>query len=418
MAHILFEYLTSNFILLVMLIGMRLILTSNSDIGKKATGYMRGIIWVVFLLSLFDQAELYFAGYPTYNIERVVVNWVGYTLRPIACMLFLRITTYTKKFGFAVWVPIILNSAIFATSMFGLPIAYTFDEKNNFVRGPLGFTAHIVTLIYIIVIVVIAIRDFRQKKKNNSMAILLCALVVIIATAVETLYTGIHIVNLSIIISCIFYYLYLHIFTTTSANEEKEELLSDQRAAMKLSQVRPRFIYETLESYRDLILTNPPAAQAATDCLITFLRANFETTDMTTPIPFSVELELTQNYVAIELVKNRNLKVKYEIESGDFEIPALTLQQIVENAIRHGLKDVEYGEVNIKVFGSDTGHTIIVQDNGKGFKGDDELQDIQGAHFGIANVRDRLKRMVGGDLTFVTLPSAGTTAMISVPNED
>ncbi|MBR5015516.1 MAG: hypothetical protein IKX52_01705, partial [Clostridia bacterium] len=130
-------------------------------------------------------------------------------------------------------------------------------------------------------------------------------------------------------------------------------------------------------------------------------------------------LERTQTYIKIIRASFPGLTVDYQLEDMDFLIPALTLQHMVENCVNHAFEGRDEGTIVIKAFGSESGHTVIIQDNGRGFSSREQLDsENQGSRFGIANVTDRLQRMCNGDLNIVSRQDSGTTVMISIPNED
>ena len=107
-------------------------------------------------------------------------------------------------------------------------------------------------------------------------------------------------------------------------------------------------------------------------------------------------------------------KVQYDINKHDFLIPALTLQPIVENAIRHGVRIRENGLVTVRTRRTEEGHVIEIRDNGKGFDVKaDALSDP--THIGIRNVRERIEQMCGGTLTIESVLDKGTTVLILIP---
>lgn len=104
----------------------------------------------------------------------------------------------------------------------------------------------------------------------------------------------------------------------------------------------------------------------------------------------------------------------YSIEDGGFCLPALTVQPLVENAIRHGVRKRDPGVVSIAARRETDAHLITVRDNGVGF-------DVSAAneagndHIGIRNVRDRLEKLCGGTLRLDSRIGEGTVAEIRIP---
>ena len=106
-----------------------------------------------------------------------------------------------------------------------------------------------------------------------------------------------------------------------------------------------------------------------------------------------------------------------KLPSTDFVLPALTVQPLVENAIKHGLMRLEKGgSVIIRTYETQTHFCVEVKDDGVGF--DTNLPVDEKKHVGIHNIRGRLKAMVNGELNIESAPGAGTKATIMIPKED
>ena len=100
----------------------------------------------------------------------------------------------------------------------------------------------------------------------------------------------------------------------------------------------------------------------------------------------------------------------------DFSLPALTVQPIVENAIKHGLMKLERGgSIRVVSYETDTDYCISVEDDGVGFDTSKLLDDKN--HIGIRNIRDRLNVMVGGRLEIESAVGVGTKVLITIPKE-
>ena len=104
------------------------------------------------------------------------------------------------------------------------------------------------------------------------------------------------------------------------------------------------------------------------------------------------------------------------MNSSDFHIPALTVQPIVENAIKHGLMKLQKGgTIRVVSFETETDYCVTVEDDGVGF--DTELLLDERKHVGIRNIRGRLKAMVNGTLEITSTEGVGTTVLIKIPKE-
>ena len=149
-----------------------------------------------------------------------------------------------------------------------------------------------------------------------------------------------------------------------------------------------------------------------------YLRQNLETLDNTELIPLSKELEHTRIYTEIETIRFPNIRIEYDIRDEAFKIPSLTIQPLVENAIRHGVRSRAEGIVKIGTCREGNEHLIVIEDNGAGFDQEREYAS-DGTHIGIKNVRERLEQMCGGKMKINSIPGEGTTIVLRIPaNEE
>ena len=192
--------------------------------------------------------------------------------------------------------------------------------------------------------------------------------------------------------------------------------LQENRIAIMISQIQPHFIYNTLGTIRQLCKEDPEQAAQLVQSFSLYLRGNFSELDNTVPIRFAQELEHVRCYTGIELVRFPDMSVNYDIQTEEFLLPALTVQPLVENAIKHGLMGLEEGGVvTVSAYETPTHYCVKVTDDGVGFD-TTQLQDAK-KHIGIRNVRERLQAMCGGSLTVESQPGKGTQALIQIPKE-
>lgn len=192
--------------------------------------------------------------------------------------------------------------------------------------------------------------------------------------------------------------------------------LTESRISTMMSQIRPHFIYNTLGSIEQLCELDPPKAGELVHNFAKYLRGNFGELDNPKPILMSQEMEHVRHYLNIESVRFPDMTFFFEMQSEDFRLPALTVQPIVENAIKHGLMKLQKGGViRVTSYETDTDYCICVEDNGVGFD-TSELVDEK-KHIGIRNIRDRLKVMVGGTLDIESTQGIGTKVLIKIPKE-
>ena len=178
--------------------------------------------------------------------------------------------------------------------------------------------------------------------------------------------------------------------------------------------MRPHFIYNTLMSIHSLCSLDPQKAQQITMDFTNYLRRNFNAVASGSTVPFSTELEHTRAYLAVEQAQYDDmLAVEYDIPYTQFRLPPLTLQPIVENAVKHGM-DPDSGPLHIRIRTRHTGSctTIIVEDSGPGFDPSIKIKP----HTTLANIRQRLEMMCGGSLAFTAGENGGTVATVTIPD--
>ena len=192
--------------------------------------------------------------------------------------------------------------------------------------------------------------------------------------------------------------------------------LAESRISTMMSQIRPHFIYNTLGSIEQLCEIDPPKAGELVHDFAKYLRGNFGELDNPKPIPMSKEMEHVRHYVSIENVRFPDMTVTFEMNTEDFNIPALTIQPIVENAIKHGLMRLERGgAIHVASYETESAYCVSVTDNGVGF--DTTLLLDERKHVGLRNIRERLKAMVGGSIEIESTVGVGTKVLINIPKE-
>lgn len=198
------------------------------------------------------------------------------------------------------------------------------------------------------------------------------------------------------------------------ANADKQ--MKEMQVDLMMSQIHPHFLYNTLSSISCLCREDPKEAEAATNDFSNYLKANLSSINSTKPIPFAKELLHTESYLNIQ--KRRfpdTLKVEYDIRVRNFYLPALTLQPVVENAIKHAV-EVRYEPTHLRVKTDETpsAYVITVEDDGPGFDVTKPVSSDR-PHIGISSARTRLSEMSHGTLDIDSTPGKGTLVTITIP---
>ena len=194
----------------------------------------------------------------------------------------------------------------------------------------------------------------------------------------------------------------------------QEREIAHERASVMVLQMRPHFIYNTLMSIYSLCLFEPQKARQITLDFTNYLRKNFTAIASDSTIPFTAELEHTRAYLAVEQAQfGYMLIVEYDTPFTRFRLPPLTLQPIVENAVKHGM-DLDSGplRISIRTRYTDFGAEVTVEDTGPGFDPAEESKP----HTTLTNIRQRLEMMSGGSMTITSNEGGGTVVTLMIPD--
>ena len=192
--------------------------------------------------------------------------------------------------------------------------------------------------------------------------------------------------------------------------------LQENRISIMLSQMRPHFIFNTLNTIYHLCEIDPDRARSTISSFSEYLRNNIDTLGQSEMIFFEKELSFVKTYLDIEKVRfDDELEIAFDIAVTNFKLPVLTVQPLVENAVKHGTSKKE-GTASLTVSTRETeeAYVITVSDTGVGF--DPAACQTDGhKHVGIQSVRERLENLCGGTLTVESTPGVGTVATVRVP---
>jgi sensor histidine kinase YesM len=215
---------------------------------------------------------------------------------------------------------------------------------------------------------------------------------------------------------------FIYIENNRKLRRKEMELTQSRLNSLQL-QMDPHFMSNALNAISVLTDTDPKAAKRMISDLSGYLRENFYDPDgkESLMIPFPAELERLERYLAIERIRFPDIRVDYWLETTEFEIPAMTLQPLVENAIKHGICKKKHceGSIEIRSFENEEAYSVLVEDDGAGFderelsarrEGEEKRKRI-----GIPNTEKRLELMCGGTLSICSTPGSGTVCEITIP---
>lgn len=344
----------------------------------------------------------------------MIFSVLGFCLRP-ACLLVLLLDLvpnvhHNKNKRFLLCLPAIINAIVFC-SAFVSPLSIWFDDENNYHRGPLFFIAIAVCLLYMLMLGHYAVTGTRRRNRRRGLAILMLTVACFIASVLEmnAVAYPTPLLNQTIAIGTSLYFLIQYMAAST-------DTIENMQLSLLLMQIRPHFVNNSLAAIRGMIRRDPEKAVDALSHFSGYLQDSMHSILKTDLIPFSQEMDLIDNYLYMENTRFRDsITVNKELASVDFYVPPLTVQPLVENAVRHGLRGIQIpGRLTIRTEVDSREYRIIVIDNGCGF---DTTQppDPGREHVGLKNVRIRLELMCGGTLSVQSAPGSGTTSTVHIP---
>lgn len=199
---------------------------------------------------------------------------------------------------------------------------------------------------------------------------------------------------------------------------EAEQKLNRTHAAQLSVLMQPHFLFNTLTAIESLCLTDPQAAAECVENFSGYLRGNLDAMSAEALIPFDTEMEHIRQYIALEQAEpSRRFHFDYELDVRDFLLPALTVQPIVENAVKHGALTHRDGTGRVMLTTQQMGDyvCVTVTDNGVDHSGLTQAQrERQG--IGIESTRKRLQILCGGSLQ-LSSDQSGTKAVILIPKK-
>ncbi|MDO4622389.1 MAG: histidine kinase [Eubacteriales bacterium] len=195
----------------------------------------------------------------------------------------------------------------------------------------------------------------------------------------------------------------------------QERTLSEMKMNAMGEQLQPQYLYNILGVIAQLEGTPTETRNALMD-FSRYLRGNMELLGNRDLIPFAGELNHIRTYVSLEQLRfEEKLQMEYDIETVDFMVPALSVQMMVENAIKHGITPKD-GQGRIRLSVRKTGKMIgiTVEDDGVGF--DTSLKKNDGrTHVGLESTRERLRILSKGTMDINSEIGKGTKVVIQIP---
>jgi len=213
-------------------------------------------------------------------------------------------------------------------------------------------------------------------------------------------------------------YFTVHIVENFKASQIKNLELNSAKTEIELTsfknQLNPHFLFNSLNSIKALVDEDPEKAKQAVTILSRILR-HFLSQGKLSFIPFKEELELIENYMAIEKIRfEERLTFALEVDerSLDIPVPPLMIQTLVENAIKHGISQrKEGGRITLRAMTKDDSLEILVINSG-------EIRGENKHGIGLNNTKKRLSLLYEKGVVFELFQKDGeVTAKLVLPKK-
>lgn len=320
-----------------------------------------------------------------------------------------------KKLNIIIWSYFCFEIALLTISQF-TGLYYIIDANNVYHRANGYFISIILSELVVLFNIALIIKYRKSLSRTEKIAFGIYFAVPFVATVIQGFIYGIYFTLFSEIFSALTMFIFILTEQTREYYRKKQENL-EMKTAVMLSQIQPHFLYNTLNNIYRLCKGNEEA-QTAVLYFSNFLETNMHSLEEHKPVPFSTEREHTEKYIHLrKLSMGEYLSAVFDCEEEGFFIPSLTVQPLVENAIKHGIgKQYEGGTVTIRTRRGKDAFIVTVEDDGVGFDTSKEITDKE-KHIGIKSVRERLLAMVGGTLDIQSEIGKGTVCTITIPFE-
>lgn len=293
---------------------------------------------------------------------------------------------------------------------------FSVNEMGEYMEGPYIYLSWIADSCLLVLEIWVLFSCYQQLRKKE----LLCLMSFVLTALPTNFLYDIWYPTPTLLASTLSILLIFLLFYQEITRElvETEKQIVESRVAVAVSQIKPHFLYNTLSAIAELCQRDPSLAEQVTTKFAQYLRVNLEHMEDTNPIPFHRELWHVKTYLWIEKIRfGDDLNAIYDIRTEDFMLPSLSVQPLVENAVKHGMMGIDdVCTITIATCEKDDGYEIYIKDNGNGFDMSEKRKDNK-HHVGLENVKRRVELMMHGTMTIVSDLGKGTCVSLYIPRE-
>lgn len=292
---------------------------------------------------------------------------------------------------------------------------YRIGAGNAFTWGPLRTVPDNIALVQFLLLLPLMLLESRDRSTAWRGWIML-ACIPLAGLSVENLLPTLMLVYPCVTLSLVITHINLSRHNRLLLMQRDLELAQSQTKLLS-TQMRSHFIFNSLAAIEELCEEDPHAAQRAIDDFSRYLRGNMQAVGDADLVPFATEMQNVKSYLALEQIDpSSRFQVDYDLECTSFRIPSLTVQPLVENAVRHGVACMGTdGLIRIRSYETDKDYAVTVEDNGGASQARDNAAS---KHNGIAleNVKKRLDLQCKGTLE-LDITGCGAVVTVHVPKE-
>ena len=397
------------------LVTLFLLIGAITDMNRKSRFMSSFIILLIsnILMQLGEAGIWFFAGelenIVLLNISAMMSMVFSYVLISAYAHCLTEFVCERKKVSFVPnYIILAICSIYILLSVISLfnGMFFSFDENGCFVNGPMYGLVRAFDLI-VIIIGIFWVMCYRKILTLREISFLISFNVLPLLSMTLQRFWEPTPQYMAVTLSLIVIYVLFH--------GEITRQLADSRISIMLSQIQPHFMHNMLTTIMYMCRTEPEEAEKTVGQFADYLRANMDSLTLKQCIQFETELKHVKTYWSLEEKRfGDKIRAVYDIQENSFMLPSLTIQPIVENAVKHGMRKGKQLTVTIRTYSDVNNCYVEINDDGRGFDVNAFENDGK-SHIGIKNVQQRLKMMCGGELMVNSVPDQGTDAVIKIP---
>ena len=421
---LLLDFFTHNFITLMILISLSVTIFVNKRLAVPATGYFAAGIVTLLLITVvntvgfyLEQGEIFLSDSNRQYPLRVAMTALQYILRPLVIMLLSFIVIPNKKSLPLYAIPAVLNAVVYISACFGSTAAELIDVGSRWHKSVIGMTVYYTEIFYLFLLMMFSILYFKWDELKRSVIVLMIVIQFILATVLDEFGIIPGYTNVIFAMGMLEYYFYLSVVYQHEMNEaiaQKELTITKRKLSLLRTQMHPHFIINALSIIRSLVRRDTQRAVQSIDAFTDYLKVHIRAVQTDELIDFEQELRHINAYLSlVQADRSRRIDIRYDIQVTDFMLPPLSLEPIIENAVKYGTGK-DNGVIVISTQEVEGAVRICVSDNGTG--NPEQSKTIKSTGIGLSNTRQRLSLQCGGTLETEQTDS-GMFVTITIPRE-